>query len=130
MIAKRQNTGAMDGDTGRIIGNMEGQLEALTKAVQAMAEQNAADNKESRESRSKMYGRMEEVSAKVASVQITVSDIDDRLKEVEPVARDVLKWKERYIGARMMMAIVWLVVGGSVASIATWLFKFVGFLPK
>jgi hypothetical protein len=130
MISKRQNTGAMDGDTGRIIGNIEGQLEALAKAVQAMAEQNAEVAKEGREGRSKMYGRMEDVSVKVASVQLTVNDIDGRLKKVEPMAQDVLKWKERYIGARMMMAMVWLFVGGAVVSLATWLFKFVGIMPK
>jgi hypothetical protein len=78
----------------------------------------------------KVLAHQGELSKESDAIKSLLSDMDRRLKIVEPVANDVAKWKERAIGARMAVAMIWIMIGGAVASIGSWLMKFSGVLPK
>lgn len=103
-------TGSME----RSIGRIEGQLEALVKAVSEMS-------KHSDDSRSRMYVKIEEIDKKVTLANATIEDLDLRISKVEPVIDDVSKWRERAIGARMTVTIFVASIGGGCAFAAQWL---------
>ena len=100
----------------RSIGRIEGQLEALVKAVSDMS-------KHSDDSRSKMYLKIEEIDKKVTLATATIEDLDSRITKVEPVIDEVSKWRERAIGAKMTVTIFVASVGGTVAFGFQWLWS-------
>lgn len=111
--------GEADSSMPILIGRLQGQIEALTATVAAMADQQAETAKESREGRSKIYARLEETTRDLA-------DIKRRMAEVEPVMNDVKRWRERAIGARMTVWAAWAAAGGGVMYLVSPLLKKLG----
>jgi len=101
-------------DTQRLLGKFSAQIEALTKAVEAMSVASDA-------SRSKMYDRINSVDNKVTTIVNAVDDLDLRIGKVEPVIADVSKWRERAIGARMTITLFIASLGGSIALGLQWI---------
>ena len=85
-----------ENDNDMVIGELRGTLNALIKTVDASSQASAA-------SRARVYVKLEEMAKAMQSVEEHVARVDDRVKKVEPIAQDVQKWKERGIGAVMLI---------------------------
>ena len=78
----------------------------------------------------KVLSHQEESASERSEIKALLADMDKRLKIVEPVAQDVQRWRERAIGARMTIALIWIMIGGAIASFASWAMKFFAFFPR
>ena len=97
----------------RTLGQLETSVEGLEKLIRQQSE-------ESRESRKKIYAKLEDVALNAQSTNARVADLEERLAKVEPAISEIGKWKERAIGARMTIAIFWVAMGGAVTSGLAW----------
>ncbi len=98
----------------RTLGKLEASVEGLQELIRQQSE-------ESRESRKKIYGKLEEVALNAQATNARVADLEDRLAKMEPAVSEIGRWKERAIGARMTIAIFWVARGGAVTSGLAWL---------
>lgn len=98
----------------RTLGQLEASVEGLKELIHQQSE-------ESRESRKKIYAKLEDVALNAQATNARVADLEERLAKVEPAISEIGKWKERAIGARMTIAIFWVTLGGAVTSVAAWL---------
>ncbi len=88
-------------------------LGAIEKAIENIAENIESSNV----SRSKIHEKLDTVRAELAVVQRDVKDIDERLQKVEATAAEISKWRERGIGAWLLI----VGISGSIGAAAvTW----------
>jgi hypothetical protein len=97
----------------RTLGKLEASVEGLQDLIRQQSE-------ESRESRKKIYAKLEEVGLNAQATNSRVADLEDRLAKMEPAVSEIGRWKERAIGARMTIAIFWVTMGGVITSAAAW----------
>lgn len=91
----------------RAIGRIEGKLD-LVLAEQAAA---AAARKE-------QYQKLDAVERKVETTVMRVESIDDRLEKVEEPVADFNRWRERGIGAVMLVSFIAATLGGLLSAFA------------
>ena len=60
--------------------------------------------------------RVDSLDVKITAVLEKIEDLDNRLKVVEPVARDINKWKERFTGMRILIVFLAASAGGTIAA--------------
>lgn len=95
-----------------------------------MSEQvNAAAGRKAQYERQEMAERrMDSIDNKIADVVQKIESLDKRLKEMEPVTQDIGRWKERFIGMRMMIVFMSALFGGTVALAYKWILAKIGLL--
>lgn len=99
-----------DSNTQRAIGRLEGKMEEVINLL-----------KESSASRAKLYEGLE-------AVRSDIGDMDNRLEKVEgaihimdPLVKEFGNLKERWRGIVLVVAVVWLILGGAVMNGITWI---------
>lgn len=100
----RQNTSSEVRDLGRV----EGKLDQLLAA----SERERAD---SREDRRRVYERLEDLTRKSDDRGRALESLDQRLKKVEEPVAEFSRWRERAIGAAMLLSVVAATVGGVIS---------------
>lgn len=60
--------------------------------------------------------RVDSLDVKISTVLEKIEDLDARLKVVEPVAKDINKWKERFTGMRILIVFLAASTGGTIAA--------------
>jgi len=95
----------------RDISRILGRIEATTALILEEQKRDRLEFKEIRQSHEEIK-RRQEAAEKERSI------MSERLKEVEKNTADFNKWKERGVGAIMLISIAAALVGGSLA--ATW----------
>jgi hypothetical protein len=85
----------------RAIGRIEGKLDLI------IAHQDKASD-----ARKAQYEKMEELGRKIEATDRKVESIDDRLEKVEEPVAEFSKWRERGVGAIMLVSFVAASVGG------------------
>jgi len=88
-----------------IIGEMLGQMKSIIAAQDAAAA-----------SRKATYEKLEAMDKKLDATDAKVCSIDERLEKVEKTAADIDKWRERSIGAWMLIVGVSAIAGGALVT--------------
>jgi hypothetical protein len=92
---------------GRAIGRLEGKMDLM------LAEQGRAA-----ESRKQTYEKLETMGKAVDATNAKVEGVEKRLKAVEEPVADFNKWRERAIGAVMLISVASAIIGGGF--VAAW----------
>lgn len=96
-----------DNNIDRAIGRLEGKMDLMLQE-----QQTAAAN------RKQTYERLEAVEWKVEDAADEVKRVDNRLASVEAPVAEFSKWRERAIGALMLISFVSAATGA--AMVAAW----------
>jgi len=102
----------------RAIGRIEGKLDIL------LEKQTSADKKHS-----ELYEKIDRIQRQQDQTDQKVAMVDQRLEKIEKPVAEFTRWRERLIGAAMLLSFIAAVVGGSavifwqriVAAIKEWL---------
>lgn len=86
-----------------------GQLRADVRAISA--QQTAADS-----SRARIYDKLEILSGDVRSVKEDTTDLTERITKIEPTVAEISKWRERGVGALMLVSFAAAAIGGALAT--------------
>nr|DAO70291.1 MAG TPA: Protein of unknown function (DUF1515) [Caudoviricetes sp.] len=78
-----------------------------------------ADNERAAHSRKEQYEKLEQITRKADATDRKIDGIDGRLKAVEEPVADFEKWRERAIGALMLVSFV----SASLGAFIPWLLK-------
>jgi hypothetical protein len=89
----------------RAIGRLEGKMDLM------LAEQKAAA-----ESRKQTYEKLDTLDKKVEAANVKVTQVEARLAAVEEPVAEFSKWRERAIGAVMLVSIASALVGGGIVA--------------
>lgn len=95
----------MDIGDQRAIGRLEGKLDHII-----------ADQDRSRLERKKQYEKQEVADRYVEGLGRKIDIIDARLKKVEASAKEINKWRERGVGAVMLVSIAGASIGSLLAA--------------
>ena len=101
----------MTSNTERAIGELKGTLDALVKTV----ESNAVESKIGRQ---KVYEALQSQSNEVVNIRHDVEGLKGRLDVIEPKLGMLDRWRERGIGAWMLLAFVFSSIGAMLAYFA------------
>jgi hypothetical protein len=89
----------------RAIGRLEGKMDLM------LAEQKAAA-----ESRKQTYEKLETLDKKSDATNAKVAQVEARLAAVEEPVAEFSKWRERAIGAVMLVSVASALVGGGIVA--------------
>lgn len=79
------------------------------------------DQQAARTSRKEQYEKTEEIQRKLDSVEGSVETLAERIGKIEPVTTDIGRWKERFIGMRILIVFIAALGGASFATFAKWI---------
>ena len=105
-----------DASQDRAIGRIEGKVDLILK-----------DQQDARDARKQQYERLESIERRAAATETKVGGIDRRLDKIEtgPVA-DMGRWKERWIGAVMVLSFLSAVFGAVLTAAWKWILAKLG----
>ncbi|WP_427351173.1 hypothetical protein [Erwinia amylovora] len=83
-----------------------------------------AENERAAHSRKEQYEKLEQITRKADATDRKIDSIDGRLKAVEEPVADFEKWRERAIGALMLVSFV----SASFGAFIPWMLKKLGSL--
>ncbi len=90
-----------DSTSERTIGRLEGKVDTLLE-----------QGEQSRQSRAKLYERVDEVANKVSGLDHRVGQVEAAVKIMEPLVEDYGRLKQRGLGILAVIGFVWLILGG------------------
>lgn len=88
------------------LGLLEGTLNTFMANMQQSEERNG-------ESIAKLHEKFDQLDKRHSETSDRIRSMDERLKEVEPVAKDLSRWKERLTGMGMLLTFIGAVLGAS-----------------
>ncbi|WP_085043824.1 hypothetical protein [Ensifer aridi] len=97
----------------RAIGRLEGKLDALVSAVQASSE-------DSKQYRTRIYSELEKAREEAAESRREIADLKKQMDNAQQVISELERWKERFIGMRMLTGALLMAFGGGVALLWKW----------
>jgi predicted RNase H-like nuclease (RuvC/YqgF family) len=96
-------------ETQRAIGRLEGKLDSLIASVQQQGERSDAG-------RQRLYQRVDQLAQEFVTVKNRVANIETRVDEIEPMAAEFMRWKQRGVGIWIVIVTGWMLLGGLVLS--------------
>lgn len=102
-----------DDNTQRAIGRLEGQMQEVISLLKSQDERASA-------SRSRMYEAQEKTTLEVHDLSNRVEGVEEAIKIMSPVVKQVEKLKERAWGILIVLLFVWAIVGGLILDGVTW----------
>ena len=90
-----------DASQDRAIGRIEGKLDLII-----------ADQEKARQDRKQQYERLEKIERWTEATDRKVESIDKRLEKVEEPVAEFSRWRERGVGALMLVSLAAASVGG------------------
>lgn len=104
----------MSDDMHLMLGRLEAQLQALNETVR--------DHRtESREGRKVMYDRLDSIELKASHTERSVDDLNTWKNTIAPEIATIQKWRERGIGAWMVVVFVSGIAGAVILAGWKWL---------
>lgn len=103
----------MTTNTDRAIGQLEGKLDALIKAVESSAE-------DSKQYRARIYAELEKVRETSAVGQREIADLKKQMEAAAPVISEINRWRERFTGMLMLIGALSAAFGGGVVILWKW----------
>lgn len=80
-----------------------------------------ADQELARSDRKQQYSKLEDMVRRLDDVDSRLATMDARLKEMEPIAADIGKWRERFIGMRILVVVASAGFGGLFVMVGKWI---------
>lgn len=105
----RRRVSTSDQETQRAIGRLEGKLDILIASVEQQAERSDAGHQ-------RLYARVDQLAQEFVSMKNNVGNLEQRIDAIEPMATEFARWKQRGIGAWLVILVGWAVVGGFIMS--------------
>lgn len=90
-----------DANDQRAIGRLEGKIDLM------LAEQEKAAL-----ARKQTYEKLEALDRKITATEVKVENVEERLKSVEEPVAEFSRWRERGVGAVMLISFVAASIGG------------------
>lgn len=90
----------------RAIGRIEGKLDLII-----------ADQEKARQDRKQQYERLEKIERSQEGVERKVEGIHSRLEKVEEPVAEFNRWRERGVGAMMLLSFVAATFGAVIATV-------------
>lgn len=94
-----------DASQDRAIGRIEGKLDLII-----------ADQEKARQDRKQQYERLEKIERRTEGTERKVESIDKRLEKVEEPVAEFSRWRERGVGAVMLISFAAASFGGLLAT--------------
>lgn len=94
-----------DASQDRAIGRIEGKLDLII-----------ADQEKARQDRKQQYERLEKIERRTEATDRKVESIDKRLEKVEEPVAEFSRWRERGVGAIMLISFAAASFGGLLAT--------------
>ena len=88
---------------GLILGKLEGQDKTMAKAD---------------ESRSRLYKKLDVLDEKIDIMDNAVKDLSRRIGSIEPTVDDINKWRERGVGALLLIGFMAAALGSLITAIS------------
>ena len=99
----------MTDDIHRSLGRLEGKLDMIL-----------SDQEKARQDRKTHYEKADAIERRLEETDRKLDAVTDRFNEAAPVISDIKRWKERFIGAQMLIAAVLLAIGGGITIVWKW----------
>jgi methyl-accepting chemotaxis protein len=99
----------MSGDIERILGRLEASQEVVAGMVRDLST------------------KLDRIADDAHSTRARVEALEKRITEIEPTVTEMSRWKERFIGARMAVALAWVTLGGVVTTGLVWVWQHLPF---
>jgi predicted nucleic acid-binding Zn-ribbon protein len=109
-----------DPSTERAIGRLEGKLDSLLRAVD---EQKA----ESSAGRRRIYIELEAIRVEASVSKEKIGDLEEKMAAAAPEIAHIKRWKERFIGMRMLIVFMSATFGGAVVAGWKWILMKLGY---
>ena len=90
-------------------------------ALDAKIDRILADQQQARTDRKQQYEKQENMQRQLDEVDRGMKTVNSRLDKIEPVTADIGRWKERFIGMRMLIVVMSALFGGLVVTVGKWL---------
>ena len=103
-----------DALTERAIGRLEGKLDLLMRAVEENKSESAAG-------RGRIYSELEALRVTQAVTNDKVENLEEQMTVVAPEIADIKRWKERFIGMRMLIVFMSASAGGVLVAGWKWI---------
>lgn len=89
-------------------------------ALDAKMDRVLADQDQARQDRKQQYSKAENMERRLDDLDRKLEGVERRLDRMEPVTSDIGKWKERFIGMRMLIVMVSAAFGALIATFWKW----------
>ena len=103
-----------DDNTQRAIGRLEGQMQEVINLLKSQDERSS-------QSRARMYEAQEKTAREVHDLSGRVKAVEGTVAAMDPVFQRVGSLMERSKGILMVLAIIWLFMGGLILEGVKWL---------
>lgn len=99
----------------------DGALHQQLGALDAKVDRILADQDQARGDRKQQYAKSEMMERQMDSVNRELLTVNVRLDKMEPITSDIGRWKERFIGMRILIVFVAAMCGATLATAGKWL---------
>lgn len=103
-----------DASTERAIGRLEGKLDSLMNAIEEQKTESSAG-------RGRIYRELEAIRIEQAESKRKVTRLDEQMASAAPEIADIKRWKERFIGMRMLIVFISASAGGAIVAGWKWI---------
>jgi tetrahydromethanopterin S-methyltransferase subunit G len=90
-------------------------------ALDAKMDRVLADQDQARSDRKQQYSKSENLERRLDDVDRKLETVNTRLNNMEPITTDIGKWRERFIGMRLLIVFVAAAFGASAATFGKWM---------
>lgn len=97
-------------------------------ALDAKVDRILADQDQARQDRKQQYVKSEAMERGLDAVKQRMDGLASRLDKIEPITADISRWKERFIGMRMLVIFIAAAFGATIATTAKWIGIKLGFV--
>ena len=90
-------------------------------ALNAKMDHVIADQQQARGDRKQQYQKQEDMQRQLDGMDRELKTVNKRLDSMEPITADIGKWRERFIGMRLLIVTVSAIFGGLVVTAGKWI---------
>jgi len=103
-----------DPSTERAIGRLEGKLDSLMNSVEEQKTESSAG-------RGRIYRELEAIRVEASVSNSKIENLEEQMATAAPEIADIKRWKERFIGMRMLIVFMSAVSGGALVAGWKWI---------
>lgn len=96
-------------------------------SLDAKVDRILADQDQARADRKQQYQKAEMTERRIDDIARDLSTVKLRLDKMEPITADIGRWKERFIGMRLLIVVVAASFGATLATFGKWIAIKLGF---
>jgi len=104
----------------RDLGNIESSLKSLTRSIDAY-------KAEANDSRGRIHSAVEKIAVRVVDLETKTEQLRQDMNDMQPLAAEARRWRERGIGAALGFSAMGALFGGFFATFGDRVMAFFGF---